>query len=159
MADLFITGEERRMVDERFRITLPTEMAHGVMDERGQTIITKERQGCLSLWPAAPWQQQHEAGVAILKQKLQVGRLEQRTPEVQRLGRLLSTRSQVVQLANRSRLLVPDVFRDFLGVAANQEVVVIGAVVCVELWNPLAWLELQKADMPTYDDLFRGLSG
>lgn len=154
----FITGEERRTVDDRFRLSLPAEMAAQIIDAEGRTVVAKERYGCLSLWPAQEWQVAHDANVAVLRQKLQAGRMDQRCDDIQRLGRLLSTRSQVVQLANRSRLLIPDPFREFLGVAINQEVMVVGAVVCVELWSLPAWLETLKQDMPAYGPLLRELS-
>lgn len=157
-SEQFITGEERRTIDDRFRITLPPEMAKAVTDEEGRTLVVKERFGCLSLWPASQWQARQEAGVALVKQKIQAGRMEQRWGEVQQMGRLLSTRSQVVQLANRSRLLIPDGFREFLGAAVNQEVMVIGAVICVEIWSLPAWLETLKQEMPGFNPLFQDLS-
>lgn len=156
--DVFITGEERRTIDDRFRISLPPAMAQAVTDEAGHTILTKERYGCLSLWRASEWQRRQDAGVAILKQKIQAGRLAQRWDDVQRLGRLLSTRSQTVQLANRSRLLIPDAFREFLGAAINQEVMVVGAVICVEIWSLTAWLDTLKQEMPAFNPLFDDLS-
>ena len=155
---VFITGEERRTLDERFRLTLPPDLARAVTDDTGSTILAKERYGCLSLWKATDWQQRIDAGVSLIRQKIDAGRMEQRFDEVQRLGRLLSTRFQTVQLANRSRLLIPDAFREFLDVAANQEVVVVGAVICVEVWNPRAWLETLRADMPSFGPLFKELS-
>ncbi len=154
----FITGEVWRTLDERFRVTLPPEMAQAITDPQGSTIIAKERAGCLSLWKAADWQPRLDAGVALLRQKIQAGRMEQRWDEVQRLGRMLSTRFQTVQLANRARLLIPEGFRDFLDVAINQEVVVVGAVICVELWNPRAWQETLKQEMPVFGPLFKDLS-
>ena len=51
--EIFITGEERRTLDERFRLSLPPEMARAVSDDAGSTIVAKERYGCLSLWKAA----------------------------------------------------------------------------------------------------------
>jgi MraZ protein len=154
-----ITGEERRTLDERFRLSIPTGMVAGVCDEAGQTILAKERYGCLSLWRAAEWQQRLTAGVQLIQQKIQAGRLEQRWGDVQRLGRLLSTRAETVTLANRSRLLIPETFREFLGVQANHEVVVVGAAICVEIWNPVAWLETLRAEMPGFGPLFQELSG
>ena len=71
---------------------------------------------------------------------------------------LLSTRSETVKLANRSRLLIPEGFRDFLEVAAGQDVVIVGAVICVELWNPRAWQEQLRQDMPEFGPLFKGLT-
>lgn len=154
-----LLGEVRRTVDDRYRIALPKEMASGVSDGDGLTVCVKERFGCLSLWKADQWQARFQAGFAVIEQKIRAERLQDRWSEVQRLGRLVSTRSTEVKLANRSRLLIPDSFRDFLGVGANEEVVIVGAVVCVELWNPAAWLEQLQADMPDFNELFMSLSG
>lgn len=156
--ETFITGEHKRTVDERFRIALPTEMAEAVTDEAGETILAKERYGCLSLWQATEWQRRLSDGVGLIRQKIQAGRMEQRWGEVQRLGRLLSTRSKTVKLANRSRLLVPEGYREFLDVPANQEVMVVGAAICVELWNPKCWLDVLKQDMPEFGPLFQDLA-
>ena len=156
--ETFITGEHKRTIDERFRISLPTEMAEAVTDEAGETILAKERYGCLSLWRATDWQRRLNEGVGLIRQKIQAGRMEQRWGEVQRLGRLLSTRSRTVKLANRSRLLVPEGYREFLDVPANQEVMVVGAAICVEIWNPQCWLDVLKQDMPEFGPLFQNLS-
>jgi MraZ protein len=154
----FITGEYRRTLDERFRLTLTPEFAKAITDEEGRTILAKERFGCVSLWHAQEWQRQLDEGITLLRQKIQAGRLDQRWGDVQRLGRLLSTRHESVHLANRSRLLIPEGFRELLGVAVNHEVVVVGAVICVEIWNPSAWLETLKEELPGFGPLFRGLS-
>ncbi len=159
MADgQLITGEYKRTLDDRFRLSLPTEWVDAITDSQGQTILVKERYGCLSLWSAQEWQERIDQGVELIKQKIKAGRLEQRWSEVQRLGRLLSTRQTTLQLANRSRLLIPESFRSFLGVQPNQEVMVVGAVVCLEIWNPDAWLETLKDDMPDFNPLFKELT-
>ncbi len=156
--DQFITGEAKRTIDDRFRITLPPEMAEAVSDTEGNCILAKERAGCLSLWRASDWQKRLDDGVTLIKQKIHAGRMESRWSQVQRLGRLLSTRSRTVTLANRSRLLIPEGFREFLDVPVNQDVMVIGAAICVEIWNPTAWLETLRHDMPEFGPLFTDLS-
>ena len=157
-SDSFITGEIKRTLDERFRITLPSEMAESITDESGETLITKEREGCLSLWKSSDWNQRQEAGVELIKQKISAGRMEGRWSEVQRLGRLLSTRSKIVKLANRSRILIPEGFREFLDVSPNQEVMIVGAVICVEIWHPEIWLNTLREEMPEFNPLFQKLS-
>ena len=154
----FITGEFRRVVDDRYRITLPAELADPISDAEGDVILTKERSGCLSLWRGTDWQQNFNAGVELIRMKIQAGRMDQRWDEVQRFGRLLSTRSKSVKLANRSRLVIPEGFREFLDVPPESEVMLVGAVVCVEIWNPKAWLEVLKNDMPEFNPLFKNLS-
>jgi MraZ protein len=156
--ETFITGEHKRTIDDRFRVSLPNDMAEFVTDEAGETILAKERYGCLSLWRATDWQRRLDEGVGLIQQKIHAGRMEQRWGEVQRLGRLLSTRSRTVKLANRSRLLVPEGYREFLDVPVNQEVMVVGAAICVEIWNPQCWLDVLKQDMPEFGPMFQGLA-
>ena len=153
-----ITGETKRTLDERFRVSLPAEMAAAATDDQGEAILAKERFGCLSLWPAAEWKQRFDDGVGLIEQKIRIGRLESRWTDVQRLGRMISTRYRVVKLANRSRLLIPEGFREFLDVPVNQDVILIGAAICVEIWQPDAWLDALKQDMPEFGNLFRDLS-
>lgn len=157
--ETLITGEVKRTVDDRYRLTLPPEMAKAITDENGKTVMVKERAGCVSLWRAADWQKRLDDGIAIIEQKMSAGRMEERWSEVQRLGRLLSTRSRDIQLANRSRVLVPEGFREFLNVQPGGEVMIIGAGICVEIWNPSNWLELLQAEMPEFSPLFKDLSG
>ncbi len=153
-----ITGEFKRTVDERFRLSLPGDIAPLISDDQGETIVVKERFGCLSLWAASRWQERIDSGVELIRQKIHAGRMQERWSEVQRLGRLLSTRQITVKLANRSRLLIPEGFRGFLGVEPNQEVMIVGAVICLEIWNPDAWLETLKQDMPQFNPLFKELT-
>ncbi len=155
---MFITGEVRRIVDDRFRLTLPPDFVEGVADDEGTVIVAKEQTGCLSLWPCDEWQKRLDSGVSLLRQKIDSGRMEGRWGDVQRLGRLLSTRHQQVTLAKRSRLLIPESFRQFLGVASGQEVVIVGAAVCVEIWHPDRWLDVLKSEMPEFGDLFKTLT-
>lgn len=156
--DSFLTGEHKRTLDERFRLSLPTELATAVTDKAGQTILAKERYGCLSLWRASDWQNRIDDGLALIQQKISTGRMEQRWSDVQQLGRLISTRSSTVKLAKRSRLMVPEGFREFLDVEAGGEVMVVGAAICVEVWNPLAWREALKEEIPQFGPLFKDLS-
>lgn len=154
----FITGEVRRAVDNRFRITLPSDFAESISDPEGNCVVAKERSGCVSLWRPDDWSQHIANGVAVLRQKMETGRLQQRWDEVQRLGRLLSTRHHDLQLKNRSRLLIPESFREFLGVASGGNVVIVGAVICVEIWNPDAWLSVLREEMPDFGRLFKTLA-
>src|SRR5258708_32921483 len=104
---LFLSGEFKRVIDDRFRITLPPELAEPITDAEGDVILAKERAGCLSLWRAADWQQRTDDGVNLIRQKIQAGRMEQKWGDVQRLGRLLSTRSRTVRLGNPSAVGIP----------------------------------------------------
>ncbi|MCH2200709.1 MAG: division/cell wall cluster transcriptional repressor MraZ [Fuerstiella sp.] len=155
---MFLTGEIKRTIDERFRLTLPQDFAQTVSTDTGELVIAKEQAGCLSLWPVKEWQKRLESGVSLLRQKIDAGRMEQRWGDVQRLGRLLSTRHQEVCLSRRSRLLIPEGFRQFLGVNAGEDVVIVGAVICIEVWNPVTWMDVLRDEMPGFGDLFKNLT-
>ncbi|MFZ5830754.1 MAG: division/cell wall cluster transcriptional repressor MraZ [Planctomycetota bacterium] len=154
-----ILGEFPRALDDRYRLSIPSELAESLLGESTDCILAKERPGCLSLWSAETWQGRLEEGVELVKRKIQAGKLEGRLAEVQLLGRLLSTRQKTVQLAGRGRLVIPEGFREFLRVEAGGDVMVVGAAVCVEIWNPAAWLKYLERRMPKFRELFDQLSG
>lgn len=155
----FLSGEFRRTLDERYRLSIPAELADPLIAESSECILAKERSGCLSLWNAQQGAARIEADVQLVQSKIQAGRLEGRIDQVQLLGRLLSTRHKRIELAGRGRLLLPEGFREFLGVEAGGEVMVIGAAVCIELWRPDAWLKHLEEQMPDFRRLLDTLVG
>jgi MraZ protein len=154
----FIQGEFIRTLDERFRLSIPQELLDALGEKLIDCMLVKERPGCLSLWPAAAWQNRMQAAVNLIQAKMRAGKLQDRLAEVQHLGRLLSTRHKQVQLAGRGRLLIPEGFREFLQVAAGGDCTLIGAAVCVEIWNPAAWRTHLESELPAFQTLFDQLA-
>ncbi len=157
-AQEFLLGEFLRTVDDRFRLSIPNELGDLLAAESSDCILAKERPGCLSLWSGPVWQTRLDQGVELIKQKMRAGKLQERLRQVQLFGRLLSTRHRPVQLAGRGRLVIPEGFREFLGVSPGGEVQIVGAAVCVEIWNPTAWLKYLEDRMPRFGRLFDQLS-
>jgi len=145
-----LIGEFARTLDERYRLAIPQELAEPLLGSGSRLVLAKERAGCLSLWPAAIWKPRIDAAVDVVRSKLEAGLLTQRVGQLQDLGRLLSTRHKVVSLAARDRLVVPEGFRDFLGVEPGGDLLVVGAAVCVELWQPAAWSAFVTSEMPEF---------
>ncbi len=158
-AQEFLLGEFPRTIDERYRLSLPAEFAESLLRGGAESILAKERPGCLSLWNARAWQARLDSGVELVKGKMRAGKLEGRLEEVQVLSRLLSTRHKTLQLAGRGRLSIPNGFREFLQVEPGGDVIVVGAGVCVEIWSPRAWLAYLEDRMPDFRQLFDKLSG
>jgi MraZ protein len=156
-----LLGEYRRTIDERHRVLIPKPLAELLGDESADCILAKERPGCLSLWPAPAWQAKLDEGVGWIAEKVSHQKLEGETARLQMFGRLFSTRHAPVQLAGRGRLVIPEGFREFLGVDPKEgrnDVMVVGAAVCVEIWNPVEWLEYLKRQMPKFRRLFDHLT-
>lgn len=158
-SDAFILGEFSRTLDERFRLSVPSQITDQMLADGEELILVKERPGCLSLWNANRWQGKLDAGINLVQAKIAAGRLENRIADVQLLGRLLSTRQRNVTLAGKGRLLIPEGFREFLGVEAGGEVLIVGAAVCAEIWKPEAWLANLEEKMPEFRSLLDELSG
>ena len=152
-----IAGEFSRTVDERYRLTLPDEFKDVFKPESGKCVIAKERPGCLSLWEETAWKQQHEARVELILQRFTLGDLGRNASDLQRFGRLLSTRDRQIQLA-KARFLLPEGFREFLAVEPKQEVMIIGAAVCIEIWHPQKWISYVEENMPQFATLMESLS-
>ncbi len=153
-----ILGESTRTLDERYRLSVPHELTESLALDRGECILAKERPGCLSLWNVSAWKSRLEAGVRLVESKIEAGRLEGRVEEVQRLGRLLSTRHREVQLAGRGRLVLPEGFREFLGVEPGGDAMLVGAAVCIEIWHPEKWGNYVGEEMPAFRQLLDQLS-
>ena len=151
----FIVGEFKRVLDERYRLSIPSELADQLIVDSPRCMLTKERVGCVGLWNADIWQAKLQADVELVKGKLAAGKFDDQLGRLQLLGRLLSTRDTEVSLTGRGRLLIPEGFREFLGVEPGGEVMVVGAGVSVEIWNPTAWIKYVEQRMPK----FRGLLG
>lgn len=148
-----ILGQFRRTLDQRYRLSVPSELSDLLTVDSRQCILAKERPGCISLWSVAVWKAKMEVRIDLAKQKVQSGLRDDQIGQVQLLGRLLSTRHEPVQLAGRGRLLIPEGFREFLGVKpgpGGKEVIVVGAAVCIEIWSPTAWLKYLEGRMPKF---------
>ncbi len=158
MIPSLLTGEFNRAIDERYRLSLPAELADPLTAVGSDCVLVKERPGCLSLWPRATWAEKTQQGLELVQAKLRAGKLQDRIGDVQRLGRLLSTRHREVQLAGRGRLVIPEGFREFLQVEPAGSVMVVGAAVCVELWQPTAWLNQLQTELPHFTQLFEDLT-
>lgn len=158
LTDGLIEGEYRRVYDDRYRIVLPAEFIGPLGGEESECVLSKEREGCLSLWKLSTYEQKIERGLKVFKTRFEGDLLDRDFSKVQRFSRLLSTRSRRVKLAQRGRLLVPEGFREFLGVQPDSETLVVGAGVCVEIWNPARWFDYLRADLGEFTNLFKELA-
>ena len=153
-----ILGEFSRKVDDRFRLSLPLEFADLFQPESGDCIIVKERPGCISLWEQKTWQENLDTRIELIQTRLKLGDLNQKMTELQMFGRLLSTRHRPLQMAGRGRLVLPEGFREFLGIEAGKEVMIVGAAICIEIWHPQKWIQYVEGRIPKFSRLLDKLS-
>jgi MraZ protein len=152
-----ITGEYSRTVDDRYRLSLPDEFKDVFKPEAGKCVIVKESPGYLSLWDENTWKQHYDQRVKMVLDRYDAGYLADKMSDVQRFGRLLSTRYRHIQLAERARFLLPEGFREFLAVEPKKDVMIVGAAFCIEIWNPQKWIAYIEGDMPQFGNLLENL--
>ena len=149
-----ILGEYRRVYDDRYRIALPPELVQAIGSDGADCVLAKEREGALSLWKASTWRQRAGKWLEALDAKLKSDAIDRNDyPRLQTLGRILSTHHRPVALGQRGRLLVPEGFREFLGVEPGHEVMIVGAAVCIEIWQPERWFEHVRANVGDFQTL------
>lgn len=153
-----LLGEWNRSLDDRFRLSLPAELAEPLAAGQGGCTMAKEQPGCVSLWNSQRWEKWLADGLELLNSKVRAGRLEDRVESVQSLGRLLSTRHRPIPIGGRGRIIIPESFRSFLAAEPGEDVLVVGAAVCVEIWNPEAWAVHIGQQMPSFRTLFHDLT-
>ena len=153
----FISGEFSRTIDDRYRLSLPEEFKEVFKPEAGKCVIVKENPGHLSLWEESIWKQQFDSRIEMVRQRYETGYLAGNMHELQRFGRLLSTRYRHIQLTERARFLLPEGFREFLGVEPKQEVMIVGAWHCIEIWNQQKWISCIEGDIQQFGNLMESL--
>ena len=164
-----LIGEFRRTLDERYRLAIPDQFRQS-LDLAGKCVLAKERSGCISLWNPGVWETKTNMWLNMATDKIQKGVHDREIGQVQLLGRLLSTRHEQAAVTNRGRVLIPKGFRDFLGIEPGcgdndtspekkgTIVMVVGAALCIEVWNPAAWLRYLQQRMPKFRRLVERLS-
>jgi MraZ protein len=119
-------GRYEHSLDTKGRLILPVRFRPHF--EHGG-YLTQYLERCLALWPPEEFERQM---VAMQE------RAAESTSE-RNLARVWAAGSQEVEVDRQGRLVIPAFLRDFAGLAGD--VLVIGAIDRVELWDPATWEE------------------
>ncbi len=153
-----IVGEFSRNLDERFRLTLPDDLLTVFQPKDGNCVLAKEGAGHLSLWDQEIWQEKMEEKINFIRDKMKAHKLDDQQAQLQSFGRLLSARQRPVQLADKGRILLPEGFREFLKVEKKGELMIVGAAICIEIWNPETWVSYVEQNIPDFNTILNTLS-
>ncbi|AEE14291.1 Protein mraZ [Thermodesulfobium narugense DSM 14796] len=121
-------GEYLHSLDSKGRVTIPFKLRDEISSK---VILTRGFERCLYLYPVKYW----EEYVEYLKEK------SKSDIKLRDVIRFLFSGAYDDELDRSGRLLLPQQLREYSNI--QREVVVIGAMDRVELWNPEEW-ESQK---------------
>ncbi len=131
-------GTYNPKIDDKGRLILPAkfreQLADGLMVTRGQ-------EHCLYVWP--------QAELERMTERLREAPLS--NPNARGFIRMFSSGSADEVPDKQGRITIPQKLRDYAGL--SKDVVVIGAITRLEIWDEAAWEEYSEAQAESYAEL------
>lgn len=119
-------GRFEHSVDPKGRVILPARFRDSFA--RGG-FLTSNQEGCVALWTPGEFERQ---SVEMLERS-------KSDKDGRNIARLWASNSADVEVDKQGRMAVPAHLREFADLAV--EVLIIGAIDRIELWNPTRWEE------------------
>ena len=121
-------GSYEHTLDIKGRVILPAKFrAHF---ERGG-YLAQQSEGCLALWTPGEFDRQMTA----IQERSESGRVERNR------ARIWASTSAEVEIDRQGRMPIPLSLRKFAELEMEKELLVLGVIDRVEIWNPATWAE------------------
>ncbi len=134
-------GRFEHSLDDKGRLILPAKF-RGPFERGGY--LSEYQDGCLSLWTPEEFELQMET----MLEKASAGRSDRN------LARVWASTSHELEIDKQGRMAIPQRLREYAGLVG--EVLVLGAIDRVELWNREAW---DQKVLPEEERLTQGDDG
>lgn len=135
---MLLTGTYPRTLDDKHRLALPSRIREQ-LGETKQLFVTQGLDRCLWIYD--------RPGLERLIEKLD--QVSATDGEARTFRRLFFAQMEAVDLDKTGRMLLPERLIDFAGL--EREVMLIGVVDRLELWNAARWREYVAANAPRFD--------
>lgn len=139
-----LIGAYRHTMDAKGRVVLPASFRELLAPS---FVITKGLDRCLSLYSEEAWQNLTE----------QLNCLPVTRPEARALLRFVLASAQRLEMDRQGRFLVPSGLRAYA--ALSREIVINGALRCVEVWERSRWDDYEKRIEPMVVEAAETLTG
>lgn len=134
-------GRYEHSLDDKGRVILPSKF-RGSFEHGGY--LTAYTDGCLSLWTPEQFDQQMET----MQERATTGKSDRN------LARVWASTSHELEIDRQGRMAIPARLREYAGLEGD--VLVLGAIDRVELWNREAW---EEKVLPEEERLTQGDDG
>lgn len=129
-------------VDSKGRINIPVRLRKYVSPEANDTfVITRGYEQCLFVYPLDEWNKLEES----------IRALSPSDPKHRFFTRTLLQRAVESQLDGQSRITIPKELLQFAGIV--NEVLIVGVLERIEVWNPKSYDEYLKAQAESYESV------
>ena len=133
-------GRYSYSVDEKGRVALPAKLRSNLATSaKGNFVVTRGFERCLYVYPQDEWNklEQFVRGLSFLDAQHRF------------YARTLFERANDSKIDNQSRITLPPDLVQFAGI--ENEVLILGVLDRIEIWNPSVYEEYQKNHPDTYE--------
>ena len=135
-------GSYEYSVDKKGRINIPSRLRKYVSAEANDTfVVTRGYERCLFVYPLDEWNRLEQS----------IRQLSATDPRHRFFMRTLLERATETQLDGQSRVTIPRELLQFAGI--ENEVLILGVLEHIEVWNPIVYQEYLKAQAESYESV------
>lgn len=135
-------GSYSYSVDTKGRTNIPAKLRKYVSPEANDTfVVTRGYEQCLFVYPLDEWNKLEES----------IRRLSPSDPKHRFFTRTLLQRAVESQLDGQSRVTIPKELLQFAGI--ENEVLILGVLERIEIWNPKVYDDYLKAQAESYENV------
>jgi MraZ protein len=135
-------GSHDYSVDSKGRINIPARLRKYVSPEANDTfIVTRGYEKCLFVYPLDEWNKLEQS----------IRDLSPTNPQHRFFMRTLLELATESQLDGQSRITIPKELLQFAGI--ENDVLILGVLERIELWNPRIYQEYLKAQADSYENV------
>ena len=135
-------GSYEYSVDNKGRVNIPARLRKYVSPEANDTfVVTRGYEQCLFVYPLDEWNKLEQS----------IRQLTTTNPKHRFFMRTLLERATECQLDGQSRITIPKELLQFASI--ENEVVILGVLERMEVWNPKIYRAYQTAQSETYENV------
>jgi len=135
-------GQYTYSVDSKGRVSIPAKLRRQLSPEANDTfVMTQGTDRCIDVYPLDQWQQ--------FEQKLL--NLNPFKPQESKFIRMILQHATEDKLDSQARILIPPNLLEYAKI--EKEVLVLGALKKIELWNPKIYKEYIEQSSETYEEI------
>ena len=135
-------GQYLYAIDSKGRVSIPAKLRRQVSPEANDSfVITRGTVACIDIFPLDQWNKVEDKLIA----------LNSFNPDTARFSRMILQHATEDTLDSQSRILIPQPLLAYAGI--EKEVMILGVLKKIELWNPKAYEEYLKESDETYEQI------
>jgi MraZ protein len=135
-------GQYKYSVDSKGRISIPAKLRRHVAPDANDTfVMTRGTAACIDVYPLDQWQ--------LIEEKL--SKLNPFNPDDAKFIRMISQYASEDSMDSQSRVLIPQSLIEYAKI--DKEVLILGALNKIEVWNPKIYEEYLNQIGETYEQI------